>query len=151
MKGQLCVSMTVLAVVSTSQYLVYYAKSYLITLARLKEKNCLYLFFTELKYLNVQNMEAVFMVHKLVRPSLILSNSSCLFHKYFIIEIILNWILNSYLLTALGCKGHISASRVQAEHHPTASGHWRTDSLSSQESITAGHLIKRMNWIKNYE
>ena len=39
-----------------------------------------HLIFSELKYLDVQNMEAVFMVHKLIWPSLIQGDSSCLLH-----------------------------------------------------------------------
>ena len=81
-KEQLCISMTVLTV----QYLIYCAKSYLPTLAGLEKSNFPQLISTELKYLDVHNMEAVFMVHKLIWPSLIQGNSSCLLHV-----LILSW------------------------------------------------------------
>ena len=66
--------------VLTVEYLIYCAKSYLPTLAGLEKNIVSQLISTELKYLDVHNMEAVFMVHKLIWPSLIQGNSSYLMY-----------------------------------------------------------------------
>ena len=57
---------------------------------------------------------------------------------------------NYYLLNIPGWKGHISESRVESEYGPATSGLWSNDGLRSQESITAGGLIKRKNLILDY-